>query len=109
MRAVRLANPTSITISVFWLLTGWVAAKLPETLPPEQRKPMDWAAANPFNFIAMMRRSSILFCAPPPAPRSRQPPAGSMRQQPWAQPNPEPPTATMRVLTMSFACCAAQG
>ena len=77
---------------LFWLLTGWVAAKLPETLPPEDRKPMDWTAANPFNFIAMMRRSSILFCAPPPEPRSRQPPAATMRQRhPAQRPNPEPP------------------
>ena len=38
---------------LFWLLTGWVAAKLPETLPPEDRTPWRWSSSNPFSLVQL--------------------------------------------------------
>jgi DHA1 family tetracycline resistance protein-like MFS transporter len=41
-------------ISLLNLIYGWYV--LPETLPPEKRRPFDWRRANPFGTFAVFRR-----------------------------------------------------
>ena len=51
----------AVNVGVLSGAAAFIAAMQSETLPQEQRKPMNWLAANPLNFIAMLKASSSMF------------------------------------------------
>ena len=48
-------------VGVLGVAALWIAAKLQEPLPKDQRRPMDWVAANPLSFIRMLTKTRSMF------------------------------------------------
>jgi hypothetical protein len=50
-----------VNVGILTTTAAILAASFTETLEPEQKKPMDWIACNPLNFLSLLKASRSMF------------------------------------------------